>query len=616
MRSTSIQQRLVVAALVLFPCELLAQEAPAPREAPSETIEVDVDPDSESAAPGEVEADAAEGDAGADADTDGQAQPEGEAVPPSDLPPEGIPVPVYQQPAPEASEDGAEEDEEEPLESGDSIRYSGYLPGYSQYFEFGGDPAAPAVGGLPGPTTAGYGAPMPPNEWTFTFSGFLTVSSQLSLDHRPLPAAGQSERVTHVLPETIDTYAYFTSTNALPGNWANLRFQYGNSKVSVNFSIDTYNPSAPTTFYQLGSQYFINNAFLSYSPAPLAGFNLNFQIGRFNLNHGSLGQYGNGMYVNVLGANMQGIGLRTLATRSINPKWELYLEHNLMQSRDGTIPFNVVRNQNNGWRRPLWVGSVMHGVHAGFNIRSEPRVEVRARQLVEFAFDDRLEREFDDPGTREVDETSLGDPSITIYGADVKILDDTFGVLGVGASYNVFNDAFPLRGLQTYAGIGEDLTQRFLGTPSGGNGALFVAGVNYDASIGKVVSYPQKFDGQGRDLLLQTSFHYTRTESDFDGFDGRQRYKGALDLEYVFHEYMSVAGRADRVVPDSREKEQSFWVVAPRFVMRTSWSSRMYFTVKYVKWFLGEKTRNEGAGERDPAQLDDELFAVNMNMWW
>src|SRR5690606_19899439 len=219
----------------------------------------------------------------------------------------------------------------------------------------------------------GFGAPMPPNEWTFNFSGFMTVSSQLSFDYRRLPEDGQSTTVTHVQPQTIDTYAHFTSTNALPGNWVNLRFSYGTSKVSANFSIDTFNPTAPTTFYQLGSQYFINNAFLSYRPAPVAGFNLDIQAGRFNLSIGQLGQYGGGMYVNPIRADMPGFRLGSLASRRLNQNWELGFVDNLLASRDGTLPLNAIGIQSNGWRRPLGVGSLMNGLHAGFNLNTKPR---------------------------------------------------------------------------------------------------------------------------------------------------------------------------------------------------------------------------------------------------
>jgi hypothetical protein len=305
-----------------------------------------------------------------------------------------------------------------------------------------------------------------------------------------------------------------------------------------------------------------------------------------------------------------------MAHYNLSPKWELELEHDIMTSRDGTIPFNVVRSQSNGWRRPLWVGSVMNGIHAGFNLKTQPRVEFRVRQVIEFAHDDRLEREFDDLGTRQVDESNLEDGSLTIYGTDLKIIDDTFGLIGIGASYAIAHHVFPLRGLASYGGYGEDLTDRFLGLASGGNGRLFVAAINYSASLGKILSHPRKFDGQGPDVLINTGFHYTRTESEFEGFDGRQRYKGGLDLEYAFFKYGSIAARVDRVYPDSREKEQSFTVLAPRLAFRTGWSSRLNFQIRYAKWLYGSRTRNEGAGERDPESLDDDLFAVNMNMWW
>jgi hypothetical protein len=604
--------RLLLAACFLVAPEVLAQPAPDETPAPEgDDVESDTQPVAEESSTGE---ESPEGEIGTEpSDVE---ETEEKSTSASDLPPEGIPVPVYEPPTNVATDPGEIRPKEEEHESGDSIRYSGYLPGYRRHFELGQSPQGPDVGGLPGPTTAGFGAPMPPNEWTFNFSGFMTVSSQMSFDYRRIPEDGQSTTVTHVQPQTIDTYAHFTSTNALPGNWVNLRFSYGTSKVSANFSIDTYNPTAPTTFYQIGSQYFINNAFLSYSPAPVGGFKLDIQAGRFNLSIGQLGQYGGGMYVNPISANMQGVGLRTLATRNLNQKWELVLEHNLMTSRDGTIPFNVIRHQSNGWRRPLWVGSLMNGVHAGFNLRTKPRVEFRVRQLLEVATDDRLEMPIDDVGTRQIDERNLKDGSIAIYGSDVKVLDDTFGSVGIGTSYTVARHAYPLRGLMTYGGVGEDLTDRFLGQPSGGNGRLLVAALNYDASLGKIISYPHKFDGQGRDLYLQTSFHYTRTESDFEGFDGRQRYKMGADLEYALIKYMSLAARVDRVIPDSREKEQSFTVLAPRATFRTGWSSRLYFQVKYVKWFYGSRTRVEGAGERDMQMIDDDLFAANMNMWW
>ena len=46
-----------------------------------------------------------------------------------------------------------------------------------------------------------------------------------------------------------------------------MNFRYGNRDVTANLTLSTWNPSQPTTFYQLGSQGFVNNAFLTYNVA-------------------------------------------------------------------------------------------------------------------------------------------------------------------------------------------------------------------------------------------------------------------------------------------------------------------------------------------------------------
>src|SRR5690606_30806580 len=138
-----------------------------------------------------------------------------------------------------------------------------------------------------------------------------------------------------VTPQTIDTWQYFTSTMAVPGSWADLRFSYGTSKVSANFALQTYNPTAPTSYYQLGSQWFIQNAFLDYNTSKVGPFSFRFRAGRFSLTYGQLGRYGGGMYSNPMMATLQGVGLQTLADAPLGGEWEFVLEHNLLTSRDG-----------------------------------------------------------------------------------------------------------------------------------------------------------------------------------------------------------------------------------------------------------------------------------------
>src|SRR4029077_14601826 len=51
----------------------------------------------------------------------------------------------------------------------DDMEEAGYLPGYRQYSGLGMSPYTPLVPGLPGGFTPGFAAPMPQQDWTFTF---------------------------------------------------------------------------------------------------------------------------------------------------------------------------------------------------------------------------------------------------------------------------------------------------------------------------------------------------------------------------------------------------------------------------------------------------------------
>lgn len=547
-----------------------------------------------------------------------EAAPEGgEAAPPEATPPveqEEEFVPLAEPPPTEAApETGKAPAREEPK---DEILYSGYLPGYRRHLSLGSSPYGPHVGALPGGVTGGYGSPVPPSDWTFTFSGYMTASLQFSTDYRRVVGEGQHETVFHTPPETVDTYAYFTSTNTVPGNWVSMRFKYGNPRVSANLSIDTYNPTRPTTYYQIGSQYFINNAYLSYTPEALFGVRLRFDAGRFNSNYGTLGQYGAGVYVNPLSGGPTGIGERLIAEYDLSETYTLVVEHGLMGRLDGKVPDNVVRAPETGWRRPLWPASWVHHAHAGIIRKGEPQLELQLHYLTNWSQEDRTEQDVDDRGTRAVDESNLRDGRISVFGADAKLTSGPFGLLGIGAAYIRARDSYPLKGLVTYGGDGEQLTERYLGVDAGGSGELFVFAVNYQGSIGKIVSYPQTFDGQGPDIVINTGFHWTKTRTDFANFDGRIRYKFAFDALYTFLRNVGAGARVDRVAPNSFDSEETFYVLAPRVQFKTDWTSRENITLLYAKWFYGERTRNEGTGERDPERLDDELFALNFNMWW
>lgn len=549
-----------------------------------------------------------------------------EAAPPAETPappaepaaePEPVPAPpAAPAPAPPAPAESKPAASQAPEESADELRHPNYLPGYRRNTGIGRSPYSPRAGALPGGITPGYGAPLRPKGWTFNWSGFMTVSLQFSADTRLSTFDGQSETVFHVPPETIDEYASFVGTSTVPGNWINMKFSYGNPFATATVSIATWNPTRPTTYYQFGSQYFIHDAFVQLRPDPLGPFRLRFNIGYFSNTYGTLGRYGNGLYSNPIAGLTQGIGETTYAEFDIADELVGVVEHGVMGSRGGMVPSDVIPTGGNRDANPIFPAAYIHHAHVGVIKKGEPELQVAAHYITNWSKDDRTLRHKDDPQTRPIDESRPPNGRITVLGLDARLMSGTWGSLGVGAAYVEGEDAYTLKGLTTYGGEGDVLTDRWWGVSSGGTGTLWVGALNYNVSLGKIVSYPEPFPGDGPDIVIDTGVHVAATTTDFDNFDGRVRHKYGINALYTFWRYMGAGLRIDRVVPNSKDSEETFHVLAPRLQFKSDWNSREVVQIIYARWFYGSRTRNEGTGERTPDRLDDELFALNFNMWW
>jgi len=73
------------------------------------------------------------------------------------------------------------------------------------------------------------------------------------------------------------------------------------------------------------------------------------------------------------------------------------------------------------------------------------------------------------------------------------------------------------------------------------------------------------------------------------------------------------------VVPDSRDGSQTYHVLQARLVFKTDWQSREAIVLQYAKWFYGPHTHPDYStidNSLPLPRLDDQLFAVNVNMWW
>jgi hypothetical protein len=539
----------------------------------------------------------------------------------------------------------------------DELPNAGYVPGYRTFQGFTQAPSVPRVGSLPGNITPSYGSPMPPSQWMFKFSGFLNDSFQSSIGHRMVTGPDQTSTVFHIPPQTVDEYASFLGTNTMPGQWVQINIAYGTPTVTANLTLSTWNPTDPTTYYQIGSQNFIQNAFLSYTPQPLGDWQLHGLAGYFYTNYGALAQYGLGMYTNTIIALVRGVGYDLVGERRLSPTLSLVFDQGFLGNRNGHIADATIPDAGNGNANPMYPASWLAHVHAGV-ISTGPRtVKVNAHFLVNWAQDDKADCQsasillpagdttdqcFDNPTYRQFNSANIPNGHIYVTGVDATVNDPVWGYLGAAASFTRGHNSALLRGLTTYGGEGPWLVDRWWGAGTGGSGDLWVAGVNYTGGLRKILSAPAPARSDAPDLTLSfgamvaysTSngttlsgaqpFGSTITmpgpiavPSDVDQFNHRLRWKVGLDGLYTLAPWFGVGTRVDRVDPTSKDSKQTFWVVAPRIVFKTNWMAREAFTLMYAKWFYGPNTHPEASSIVAPdGRLDDQLIALNVNVWW
>ena len=516
----------------------------------------------------------------------------------------------------------------------DEVRNPGYLPGYRTLQSYSLSAYTPQVGALPGGMTPGYGAPMPLTQWTFRFNGFFTASLQGTLNRRRTTTEGQGGPLFHTPPQTLDEYASFVGTSTMPGNWVALNFSYGNPIVTANISINTWNPSDPSTYYQIGSQYFINNAFLRFEIPSFGELKLRANVGYFYNYYGNLAQYGPGIYTQTIIGSPRGVGELIFGEYRLNPQLTLLVEDGIIGTRGGKVPDNVVPTGGNSGASPIFPAAYVHHLHAGIQHTGDFTVRVQGHWMTNFSYDDRVQQAHDNPVTRYVNEAAPRDGSINVLGIDSTIQHRYLGYLGIAGSYTRGDNSSTLKGLQTFGGdSGQTLAERWLSSATAGTGKLFAAGINYTLSIGRLVNAPQPFSGDRPDITVNTGFVIAYTlvspqalpgsmtagaiPADVDLFDKRLRYKFGADVLYTFKPWMAVGFRADRVAPNSKDSQETFYVISPRLVFKRSWYSHENIQIIYGKWFYGPHSHSE-ASAVVPSDwgLDDQLLALNVNLYW
>jgi hypothetical protein len=483
------------------------------------------------------------------------------------------------------------------------------------------DPTTPQIATLPGGVTPAYGQKsLSEGEWRFDFHGLITAPLAIGIGDRTLIQPGQSGTTLHTPPAVPDDIDTFSHTGVVPKTYVQLNFSQGTSLVSANMSILARQANVSTSFLEPASQLGVNDLFVAVTPRT-ERLRSDILVGAFTSRYGAPGEYDEGRYGTPLIARVNGIGQRVNA-RTAFGNWVLMAEEGLagQSNKAGAAVtpdvWNDFANPNEG------SSFVAHG-HLG--ARGYGFAQLGLHYFHAWGQDDRANNVV--TGTMGVD-ASRPDAKMDIVAGDLRITAGRFGHLYGAASYvnaqSVMTLSRIVQVLNTRGGPG--LIANYLGPNSNGNGNLTIIGGQYDLSIGKLVSYPVPFSGDGPDLYVSVFGMITHVNSDdklFDPnlryYDGVTKWKAGIEGTYSLLPWLALSCRYDKVTPDTQDDTQGFAVVSPRVILRSDWQATDQIVIQYSEWFNGANTLIR-VGDPPMENInwlpDRRMVSLSASMWW
>jgi hypothetical protein len=367
------------------------------------------------------------------------------------------------------------------------------------------------------------------------------------------------------------------------------------------------------SFLEPAQQLGITDVFFSVLP-PL-GDRLHMQalLGAFTLRYGSTGEYDEGRYGTPLIARINGVG-EHLAIKTGWHKFTFSLEegvHGQTNAASSSITPDVWNNFADSGAGSTFVAHV----HAGVGYAN--RVTFGGHYLHAFSKDDR-------------DGSAAPDGRIDIVALDERVNAGRFGHLYLA---EVYTDALQARTVSRVISVlntqgGKGLMDNYLGPQSGGTGQLFTCGGQYDLSIGRLVSYPVPFSGDGPDLYVSVFGMGTRvwsTDKTIDPntnqlkYDKMLKVKYGVEATYSLLSWLAASARYDHVDPNWDDKRYSFSVISPRIIFHTGWQSTDQVVLQYSHWFNGSHTTvrvGEPPIEDITVVPDGDVLSLTARMWW
>jgi hypothetical protein len=469
---------------------------------------------------------------------------------------------------------------------------------------------------MPGGLTPAFGQrSLSEGEWRFDFHGYITAPLNMGFNTRPNPLPGQNKTVLHAPPVVPDDLETFSHTGVVPTTYAQLNFSEGNSIVSGNVSIIAKQANVSESFIEPASQLGITDVFLSILPPLGERVHMQALLGAFTLRYGTTGEYDEGRYGTPLIGRINGVG-EHVAVKTGWRKFTFMLEEGL-HGQTNTAGSSISPDLWNNNADPGAGSTLVAHVHAGVGYSNW--LMVGAHYLRAFSQDEHAG-------------ALAPDGRIDVVALDKRLNLGRFGHLYLA---EVYTDALQARTVSRVFNFlntlgGKGLMDNYLGSRRYGTGQLLTWGGQYDLSIGRLVSYPVPFSGDGPDLFVSLFWmgtHVWSTDKTLDpnSNDGRLKYDGVtktkfgIEATYSLLSWLAASMRFDRVDPNLDDTRYSFSVLSPRIIFHTGWQSTDQVVLQYSHWFNGPWTTvrtGEPPLEDITVIPDGDMVSLSARMWW
>jgi hypothetical protein len=508
------------------------------------------------------------------------------------------------------------------------------------------DTQAVTVGGASAP-----GEPSWEKRWAFSFKGFIRAPMRVGISRsggRDTTTGNQNDDLQfHSIPVVPDgNYTRWMYTNASPGPWAELLFQYGNQTVMMTTSIASYNITSGG-WRELQAQLGIDRAFISLKFPDALGDSggMAWDVGIFSNRYGAMGKYDAGQYETYLIGRTRLAGATATADLDVGDHVTMILEGGAGAKIDqqyqrydsGTptsdyppwqpYPGNMVQQGSN----------VLAHLHAGAVINKIWTLQ--GHYIGSFVKDARWNVGSSGGTTIRPDSAYVpGYGYIQVFGLDLKLAGGWLGDGYIGYSYVkaknalTVNDSIELLHSQG----GWQLAQNYF---QDGNGAIHSVAGQYTFSLTAMKMRPRLFLGNAADLTLRPFFMFNKVVGTTSGLEDVTKLKWGLDAVYSFIPKVAAGLRFDAVSPNVSDHSNTFYVLSPKLIFRSEFVTHETIVLQYsyyrygaayldparaggvMPWPFGRRgTLNIGGPDGSNSGLnmkpDEHVVTLAASMWW